>query len=272
MGNNWVNPRVSKIPKVTENKWVQGVPTPVVHGSMSPNEQAITLLAGFSNGSVTMDGDSIKHLPSIPEKSITQTLNEVWGTPKRKRNNNGNTIRTKRAKIAQKEPKMTIARQLTKEKPHTKILDLEIRPENIIPGSPLFIPYKREKPKGKGKHVKNIKINAVSVTTSDSDMPKRKSTKTKAELEKEARDRIKAKNRASRARRSADVANGLHPNPARLKLQASHPVSNSPLKRHIEMCLRNPGCHLISVACLMSDFLFETMSFLALYTSYFCSW
>ena len=84
-------------------------------------------------------------------------------------------------------------------------MDSEIRPENIIPGSPLFIPYKQEKPKGKGKHVKNIKINAVSVTTSDSDMPRRKSTKTKAELEKEARDRVKAKNRASHARHSADV-------------------------------------------------------------------
>ena len=77
---------------------------------MSPNEQPITLLAGFASSSVTMDGDSIKHLPSIPEKSITQTLNEVWGTPQWERNNSSNTIHTKKARIAQKEPKKTIAR------------------------------------------------------------------------------------------------------------------------------------------------------------------
>ena len=65
------------IPKVTENAWVEGVPTPILQGSMSPNEQAMTLLVGFASGSVTMEGDSIKHLPSIPDKSIMQTLNEV---------------------------------------------------------------------------------------------------------------------------------------------------------------------------------------------------
>ena len=61
------------------------VPTPVIQGSMSPNEQAITLLAGFASGSVTMVGDMVKHIPTIPEGSITQTLNEVWGTPKQKK-------------------------------------------------------------------------------------------------------------------------------------------------------------------------------------------
>ena len=69
------------IPKVTENAWVKGAPTPILQGSMSPNEQAMSLLAGFASGSVTMEGDSIKHLPTIPDKSIMQTLNEVWGTP-----------------------------------------------------------------------------------------------------------------------------------------------------------------------------------------------
>ena len=124
------------IPKVTENIWLQGIPTPVVQGSMSLNEQDITLLAGFASGSVTMDGNSIKHLPIIPEKLITQTLSEVWGTSQQKRNNNNNTIYTKKAKIAQREPKKTIFRQLAKPKPHTKILDLEIRPEN----KPTFYP------------------------------------------------------------------------------------------------------------------------------------
>ena len=127
------------VPKVTEHSWVQGVPTPVIQGSMSPNEQALTLLAGFTSGNVTMDWASVKHLPSNPEKSITQTLNEIWGTPKQKRDNINNTGRIK---VAQKEPKKSIAWQLAEENPRTKIPDLEIRLENIIPGSPLFVPYK----------------------------------------------------------------------------------------------------------------------------------
>ena len=69
------------IPKIN-NAWLQGVPTPIVTGSLSPNEQAVALLAGFASGRVTMDGESIKHLPSTPVKTISQTLSEVWGTLK----------------------------------------------------------------------------------------------------------------------------------------------------------------------------------------------
>ena len=69
------------VPKVTEHAWVEGAPMPILQGSMSPNEQAITLLAGFASGSVTMEGNSIKHLPSIPDKSIMQTLEESLGNP-----------------------------------------------------------------------------------------------------------------------------------------------------------------------------------------------
>ena len=50
------------IPKI-DNAWVQGAPTPIATGSMSPNEQAVALLAGFASGRVTMEGESIKHLP-----------------------------------------------------------------------------------------------------------------------------------------------------------------------------------------------------------------
>ena len=64
---------------------------------MSPNEQAMTLLAGFSSGSVTIEGDSIKHLHTVAEKSIMQTLNEVWGTPTQKNNDDRNIIYTKKA-------------------------------------------------------------------------------------------------------------------------------------------------------------------------------
>ena len=56
-----------------------------MHGSMSQNEQAMTLLAGFASSSVKMDGDSLKHLFTIPERSINDTLNEIqWETTKTK--------------------------------------------------------------------------------------------------------------------------------------------------------------------------------------------
>ena len=111
---------------------------------------------------------------------------------------------TPAAIIAKKEPKKTIAHQLAEEKPHTRIPDFEIRPENIIPGSSLFIPFKQEKSKGKGKYSKNIKIN---VLTSNSEMKCRKHTKMKAELKREA------KNRAAHAWHSADTAKQAIPKP-----------------------------------------------------------
>ena len=70
------------IPKIVDKAWVQGAPTPIAMGSLSPNEQAATLLAGFASGKVTMERESIKHLPSTPVKTISQTLSEVWGTLK----------------------------------------------------------------------------------------------------------------------------------------------------------------------------------------------
>ena len=102
---------LSKTPihKVTDNAWVEGAPTPILHGSMSLNEQAMTLLAGFASGSVTMEGDSIKHLPTAPDKSIMQTLDEVWGTLTQENNDDRNIIYTKKAKIAQNEPRKSIA-------------------------------------------------------------------------------------------------------------------------------------------------------------------
>ena len=50
---------------------------------------------------------------------------------------------------------------MAEQKPRTKIPDSEIRIENIIQGSPIYIPYNRVTPKnkGKGKGSKNIKIN-----------------------------------------------------------------------------------------------------------------
>ena len=39
------------------NAWVQGAPKPIAMGSLSPNEQAVALLAGFASGRVTMEGE-----------------------------------------------------------------------------------------------------------------------------------------------------------------------------------------------------------------------
>ena len=41
--------------------------------------------------------------------------------------------------------KKTNARILAEKNPHTKVPDSEICIENIIPGSPLYIPYKHKK-------------------------------------------------------------------------------------------------------------------------------
>ena len=110
-----------------------------------------------------MEGNELKHLPSI-----SKSLETIWETPKRK-NTGGSANRTKKAKIAQKEPCKNISKQLADQNPHTKVPDTEIKIENIIQDSPSFVPHKIKTPtgKGKGKGVKNIKINNID---SDSEM------------------------------------------------------------------------------------------------------
>ena len=63
-------------PVLEATKWVQGAPTPIQEGLMSPNTEAINLMAGFASGHVTIDGDDLKQLPSI-----SKSLSEVWETP-----------------------------------------------------------------------------------------------------------------------------------------------------------------------------------------------
>ena len=121
----------------------------------------------------------------------------------------GSAIHTKKAKIAQKELQKTIAKQMAEKEPCIKIPDSEIKLENIIPGSPVFVPYKCTTPKGKGKGIKDFKIN-MSSKNSDSDMARRKCTKTKEELEKEAKDKAKAKCRALHAKQGASAAKAAH--------------------------------------------------------------
>ena len=93
---------------------------------------------------------------------------------------------------------------MAEKEPRTKIPDSEIRLENIILGSPTFVPYKHIKSKGKGKGVKDIKVNKVSINNSDSEMARSKRTKTKVETEKENAIRDRAKPRASHAKQSSD--------------------------------------------------------------------
>ena len=84
-----------------------------------------------------MEGEQLKRLPSISE-----SLETLWEFPKRKKNIDGRSNRTKKATIAQKEPKKTISKQLAEKNFCTRIPDSEIKIENIILGSPVYLPYK----------------------------------------------------------------------------------------------------------------------------------
>ena len=84
-----------------------------------------------------MDGEQLKHLPSISE-----SLETLWESPKGKKNIDGRFNHTKKATIAQKEPRKTISKQLAEKNFRTRIPDLEIKIENIILGSPVYLPYK----------------------------------------------------------------------------------------------------------------------------------
>ena len=134
-------------------QWVQGVPTPIQEGQLTPISEALNLLVGFSTGEVVMEGENVKHLPSI-----SKSLDSIWNTPKWK-NIDGSVNRTEKAKIAQKKPRKNISKDLATQHPHTKIPNSEIKLENIVQGSPSFVPHSVKNPRGKGKGVKNIKLN-----------------------------------------------------------------------------------------------------------------
>ena len=150
--------------KLESPTWVKGAPTPIQEGQMTPNSEAIDLLVGFATGQLSVEEGELKHIPSI-----SQSLETIWGNPKRKENTNSGADHSKKAKIAQKEPRKNIAAQLAMQNPCTKIPDSEIKIENIIQDSPSFVPYiiKTPKARGKGKGVKDIKLNN---NNSDSEM------------------------------------------------------------------------------------------------------
>ena len=155
--------------QMKSTQWVQGAPRPIQEGQLTPISEALKLLVGFSTGEVVMEGENVKHLPSISE-----SLNSIWNTPKQK-NTDGSVNRTKKTKIAQKEPRKNISKDLAIQHPHSKIPDSEIKLENIVQGSPSFVPHSVKSSKGKGKGVKNIKLNDSGFT---SEMTHRKMTLT----------------------------------------------------------------------------------------------
>ena len=136
---------------------------------MTPNTEALSLLTGFATGKVTMKGNEVQHIPSI-----SQSLGAIWEIPKHKVTD-GSANHTKKAKVTNKEPRKNISKQMAETNPRTKIPDSEIRIENIIQGSPSFVPYKIKVKtlKGRGKGVKEVNIMG-----SDLGMAKMKKTLT----------------------------------------------------------------------------------------------
>ena len=149
-------PTLKRKEKLKSPKFVKGVPTPIKEGRLTPNSEAFSLLSGFATGNIKMGGDEVLHLPSIGTSLAT-----IWETPKRK-DIDGSVNRTKKAKVAQKEPRKNLSKQLAERHPHTKVPDSDIKLENIILGSPSYVPIriKNKTPKQKklGKGCKNIKF------------------------------------------------------------------------------------------------------------------
>ena len=178
-------------PALEATIWVPGVPTPIQEGLMSPNTEAINLIAGFASGHVTIDGNNLKHIPSI-----SKSLSEVWETPNKWVPVDSGTIGARKTVIAQKEPCKNISRQIAQKEPCTRVPDSEITLSNIIPGSPAFVPYKRITPKGKGKGTKHISIGS-NPTTLGSNM-----ARSKRMMTKEGWLKAKAKHVAKRGKKS----------------------------------------------------------------------
>ena len=177
------------IPSVQTTQWVQGAPTPIQEGQLTPMSEALNLLV--STGEVIMEGENMKHLPSISE-----SLNSIWDTPTWK-NTDGSVNRTKKAKLAQKEPHKNISKGLAIQHPRTKIPDSEIKLENIVQGNPLLAFHSVEIPRGKGKGVKDVRLNDSGFA---SGMAHRKKTLT-------------AKQRIQRAGKAAGAAKTALPKP-----------------------------------------------------------
>ena len=163
--------------KLKSPKFKKGVPTPIKEGKFTPNSEALTLLSGFADGSIQMKDDEVQHLPSI-----SQSLNTIWETPKRK------NVDGKKTKTAQKEPRrINISKTEAKSKPRTRVPDSEIRLENIIVGSPIYIPYRKKTPKAKGKGSGSKGPKLKQVVPSKPGMARTKQMPMQADMERQVR-------------------------------------------------------------------------------------
>ena len=97
--NVHIEPFLNDIPlPLVQERTTEGTLTPVQEGQLMPNTEALTLLTGFATGEIFMEVEQLKHLPSISE-----SLETLWESPKRRKNIDGRSNRTKKATIAQKE-------------------------------------------------------------------------------------------------------------------------------------------------------------------------
>ena len=218
VGNVQIKPFLNKTPipsmEKETTKWVQGAPTPIQEGQLTPISEALNLLVGFSSGEVIMEGEELKHIPPISE-----SLESIWDTPKRK-NTDGHANRTKKAKIAQKEPRKNISKQLAILKPRTKVPNSEIQIENIIQDSPSSVPYKVNTLPRKGRGVKNIKLN---VAGSASEMAHTKTA-------------LMAKQRSTQASKAAQATKNAIPKP-----QQTMSTGKAPQKQLATKAARKQG-------------------------------
>ena len=129
----------------------QGISTPIHEGNLSPNQLAVELLAGFSTGKIRMRGDIVEHRPSSEaDESIADMLSQLdSATHHKDQEANNSASHISPIVTVNNETKM-IARLQAEKNPRTKVLDSEIHPENIILGSPMYIPCKKISKKSEG--------------------------------------------------------------------------------------------------------------------------
>ena len=152
---------------------------------------AVELLAGFSTGKIRMMGDIVEHrLSSEADESIADMLSQLdSATHHKDQEANNSASHISPIVTVNNETKM-IGRLQAEKNPRTKVVDLEICPENIILGSPMYIPYKKisKNKKDKGGYGKKLKFPITSSST----MPRRKKMPTQKELVNAVRARKQA--------------------------------------------------------------------------------
>ena len=132
-------------------------------------------------------------------KTIGESLSELpWYSPDLKKKTDGSVIHSKRAMLAVKAPKKCKNAQIqaglmATQHPCQCVPNSEIRIENIIPGSPEYIPY---------KWIKNGKKGSKNLMTVSVGMTKSKQTPTKAQMAKAQKELKLAKDAKENERKT----------------------------------------------------------------------